>query len=44
MHSSADGSDVATSVSLTEWFLNFYDQTRAGSERPLEGICREGGE
>ena len=24
VHASTDGADVATSVSLTEWFLNFY--------------------
>ena len=30
VHPSADGADVATPVSLTEWFLNFYQETKEG--------------
>eukprot|EP00271_Cylindrocystis_brebissonii_P008456 TRINITY_DN22779_c0_g1_i2.p1 TRINITY_DN22779_c0_g1~~TRINITY_DN22779_c0_g1_i2.p1 ORF type:complete len:484 (+),score=84.20 TRINITY_DN22779_c0_g1_i2:256-1707(+) len=40
---SPDGADVATSVSITEWFMNFYGQTQQeGAVRPVEGICRAG--
>lgn len=28
VHPSPDGADVATPVSLLEWFLNFYDATK----------------
>ena len=28
VHSSVDGADVATSVSLTEWFLNHYQESQ----------------
>lgn len=28
VHPSPDGADVATPVSLTEWFVNFYAATR----------------
>ena len=30
VHPSADGADVATPLSLTEWFLNFYQEAREG--------------
>ncbi|KAF9436077.1 hypothetical protein BGZ76_004895 [Entomortierella beljakovae] len=39
------GSEVTSPVSLMEWFSNFYASTQLPddpSERPLEGICREG--
>eukprot|EP00798_Chlamydomonas_sp_ICE-L_P015936 gene15936-22068_t len=31
VHPSADGADVATSVTLVEWFLNFYEETKEGN-------------
>ena len=42
VHASADGADVATSVSLAEWFLNFYAEARASEEPPLECVVRAG--
>lgn len=39
---SPDGADVATPVSITEWFMNFYGETKKRAERPIECICREG--
>jgi hypothetical protein len=30
VHPSIDGADVATPLSLVEWFLNFYEETREG--------------
>ena len=42
VHASDDGADVACPVSLIEWFLNFYKETRKGHVQPLEGICRAG--
>lgn len=43
---SPDGADVATSVSITEWFMNFYAETRRGGGaagvRPVECVCRAG--
>ena len=42
VHSSPDGSEVATSVSLVEWLLNFYDDTKYSNPRPIECICSAG--
>lgn len=42
VHASADGADVATSVSLSEWFLNFYAEASEAEEPPLECIVRAG--
>lgn len=42
VYASADGAEVATSVSLVEWFLNFYEATQEGALRPVEGIVRAG--
>ncbi|PNH08020.1 F-box protein [Tetrabaena socialis] len=42
VHPSADGADVATPVSLAEWFLNCYAATREGKVRPVELIARPG--
>jgi len=42
VHPSADGADVATPLSLVEWFLNFYEETKEGKVRPVECIVREG--
>ncbi|KAG0553571.1 hypothetical protein KC19_12G021800 [Ceratodon purpureus] len=39
---SPDGADVATSVSITEWFMNFYGETKKRAEKPVECICRAG--
>lgn len=39
---SPDGADVATSVSITEWFMNFYGETKQRAQRPVECICRAG--
>ena len=33
---------MATSVSLVEWLLNFYDAAQLGRVRPLEGVVRAG--
>lgn len=42
VHASADGADVATPVSLVEWFLNFHEAAQHGCVRPLEGVVRAG--
>ncbi|BDA49233.1 Bifunctional arginine demethylase and lysyl-hydroxylase JM [Coccomyxa sp. Obi] len=42
VHASVDGADVATPVSIVEWFLNFYEAAQHGRVRPLEGIVRAG--
>jgi hypothetical protein len=42
VHPSTDGAEVASPVSLTEWFMNFYEQTRRMKEKPVECICRAG--
>ena len=43
MHASADGADLATPLSLVEWFASFYEATADGEgPAPLEGICGEG--
>jgi hypothetical protein len=42
VHASPDGADVATSVSLIEWFLNFYDETRQHKVKPVECIVSAG--
>lgn len=42
VHPTADGADVATPVSLMEWFVNFYHETKKGAIRPLECVVREG--
>lgn len=39
---SADGADVASPVSLTEWFLSFYDHRAAGGRAPAECVVRTG--
>lgn len=40
---SPDGADVATSVSLMEWFMNFYEEAVGGTRpRPMEAICGAG--
>ncbi|GIL47321.1 hypothetical protein Vafri_4169, partial [Volvox africanus] len=42
VHPSPDGADVATPLSLTEWFVNFYAATREGKVRPIEFVARPG--
>ncbi|GIL98133.1 hypothetical protein Vretimale_3593, partial [Volvox reticuliferus] len=42
VHPSPDGADVATPLSLTEWFVNFYAATREGKTRPIEFVARPG--
>jgi len=39
---SEDGADVATSVSLVEWFLNFYEETQEGRVKPQECVVKAG--
>lgn len=39
---SADGADVASPVSLTEWFLSFYEHRTAGGWAPAECVVRAG--
>lgn len=42
VHPSADGAEVATPLSLVEWFQDFYAEAQAGAVRPVEGIVRAG--
>jgi hypothetical protein len=42
VHPSPDGADVATPLSLTEWFLNFYEEAQEGKVKPLECVVRAG--
>ncbi|KAK9811935.1 hypothetical protein WJX73_000849 [Symbiochloris irregularis] len=42
VHASPDGADVASPVSLVEWFLKFYPQVHQGPVKPLEGVVRQG--
>ena len=39
---SEDGADVATSVSLVEWFLNFYEDAQECRVKPQECIVKAG--
>jgi len=43
VHPSMDGADVCTSVSLIEWFMQFYAEARSTYPRQMrEGICEAG--
>ena len=43
VHPSMDGADVCTSVSLIEWFMQFYAEARSQYPRQMrEGICEAG--
>ena len=42
MHASEDGADVATPVSIVEWFLDFYEQLAEAGGRALECVVRAG--
>lgn len=39
---SADGADVASPVSLPEWFLSFYEHKAAAGRAPAECVVRAG--
>ncbi|KND00751.1 uncharacterized protein SPPG_03865 [Spizellomyces punctatus DAOM BR117] len=39
---SPDGSEVTTPLSLSEWFLNFYMETKNSPVKPVECVCRAG--
>lgn len=42
VHPSPDGAEVASPVSIMEWFMNFYGETKKWKKRPVECICRAG--
>eukprot|EP00210_Caulerpa_lentillifera_P008531 g8137.t2 len=42
VYQSPDESEVATSISLIEWFLNFYKETKTTQMKPLECVLKEG--
>ncbi|GLJ18829.1 hypothetical protein SUGI_0336390 [Cryptomeria japonica] len=42
VHPSPDGAEVASPVSIIEWFMNFYGETKHWKKRPIECICRAG--
>ncbi|KAK9819897.1 hypothetical protein WJX72_003757 [[Myrmecia] bisecta] len=42
VHPSADGADVATPLSLIEWFLNFCSHAQEGDVKPIECVVRSG--
>ncbi len=42
VHPSPDGADVATPVSLVEWFWGFYEEARESKTPPLECTLRAG--
>lgn len=42
VHPSPDGVEVAAPVSIMEWFMNFYKQTKEWKRKPVECICRAG--
>lgn len=42
VHPSPDGVEVASPVSIMEWFMNFYEQTKQWKKKPVECICRAG--
>ncbi|OQR96208.1 histone arginine demethylase [Achlya hypogyna] len=42
VHPSADGGEVSTPVSLMEWFVTFYKQTKSKEPVHLEGVVRAG--
>mmetsp|Transcript_10918 Transcript_10918/g.30889 ORF Transcript_10918/g.30889 Transcript_10918/m.30889 type:complete len:251 (-) Transcript_10918:656-1408(-) len=42
VYASTSGADVVTSVSLMEWFVNFYPQAQSGNPRPVEGTVGPG--
>ncbi|CAI9097533.1 OLC1v1033983C1 [Oldenlandia corymbosa var. corymbosa] len=42
VHPSPDGADVACPVSIIEWFMNFYSETRSWKKKPIECVCKAG--
>ncbi|KAI5069039.1 hypothetical protein GOP47_0015340 [Adiantum capillus-veneris] len=42
VHPSPDGVEVAAPVSIMEWFMNFYEQTKQWKRKPVECICQAG--
>ena len=42
VHASENGLHVATSVSLIEWFLNFYEAAKESEIRPKECVVEAG--
>eukprot|EP00198_Chlamydomonas_reinhardtii_P001554 XP_001690890.1 JmjC protein [Chlamydomonas reinhardtii] len=42
VHPSPDGADVATPVSLAEWFVNFYPECAEMKVKPVEFVARPG--
>ncbi|XP_047338880.1 F-box protein At5g06550 [Impatiens glandulifera] len=42
VHPSPDGAEVASPVSITEWFMNFYEETKQWKKRPIECVCKAG--
>jgi hypothetical protein len=42
VHPSPDGAEVASPVSIIEWFMNFYGATKNWQKRPIECICKAG--
>ncbi|KAJ8754523.1 hypothetical protein K2173_005684 [Erythroxylum novogranatense] len=42
IHPSPDGAEVASPVSIIEWFMNFYGATKSLKKRPIECICKAG--
>ncbi|VVB13461.1 unnamed protein product [Arabis nemorensis] len=42
VHPSPDGAEVACPVSIMEWFMNFYGDTKSWKKKPIECICKAG--
>ncbi|CAN8298428.1 unnamed protein product [Cochlearia groenlandica] len=42
VHPSPDGAEVACPVSIMEWFMNFYGDTKRWKKKPIECICKAG--
>ncbi|RZC84200.1 hypothetical protein C5167_046984 [Papaver somniferum] len=42
VHPSPDGAEVACPVSIIEWFMNFYRETKSWKRRPVECVCKAG--
>ncbi|RAL51760.1 hypothetical protein DM860_010478 [Cuscuta australis] len=42
VHPSPDGAEVASPVSIMEWFMNFYAETRNWKKKPIECVCNAG--
>ncbi|KAM3339800.1 F-box protein isoform X1 [Capsicum galapagoense] len=42
VHPSPDGAEVASPVSIMEWFMNFYNATKNLKKRPIECVCKAG--